>query len=105
MGILYKDTLALNPRCSRLRRIDEVDISTPVEVDQRAAYCLEEAVRLFTAMRSRCQSSRADVTSIVHCQLFDVRWSTASKLASLWNCSTAHELLLSDRKILLLEGR
>ncbi|GFX56700.1 uncharacterized protein TNCV_494481 [Trichonephila clavipes] len=53
--ILYKGTLARNPRCSRRRRIDEADISTPVEV-QRAANCLEEAVRSFTAMQSRCRS-------------------------------------------------
>ncbi|GFY10054.1 uncharacterized protein TNCV_1945991 [Trichonephila clavipes] len=53
-GILYKDTLAHNPRCSRHRQIDETDISIPVAVDQRAANCLEEAVRSFTAMRSRC---------------------------------------------------
>ncbi|GFX72027.1 hypothetical protein TNCV_1892341, partial [Trichonephila clavipes] len=51
-GILYKDTIARNPRCSSRQRIDEVDISTPVAVDQRAANCLEEAVRSFTVMRS-----------------------------------------------------
>ncbi|GFW24336.1 uncharacterized protein TNCV_605831 [Trichonephila clavipes] len=64
-GILYKDTLARNPRCSRRRQIDEADISTPVAVDQRAANYLEEAVRSFTAMQSRCRSSHA---SVVHCQ-------------------------------------
>ncbi|GFV91111.1 hypothetical protein TNCV_896321 [Trichonephila clavipes] len=37
-------------------------MSTPVAVNQRAAKCMEEAVRSFTAMRSRCRSSRADVT-------------------------------------------
>ncbi|GFY20921.1 uncharacterized protein TNCV_3989651 [Trichonephila clavipes] len=42
--------------------VDEADISTPVAVDQRAANCLEETVRSFTAMRSRYQSPRADVT-------------------------------------------
>ncbi|GFX09846.1 uncharacterized protein TNCV_2688881 [Trichonephila clavipes] len=61
-GILYKSTLARNPRCSRRRRIDEANISIPVAVDLRAANCLEEAVRSFTAIRSRCRSSRADVT-------------------------------------------
>ncbi|GFV31645.1 uncharacterized protein TNCV_692191 [Trichonephila clavipes] len=61
-GIVYKGTLACNPRCSRRRRIDEADISTPVVVDQRAANCLKEAVRSSTVMRSRCQSSRSDVT-------------------------------------------
>ncbi|GFU88794.1 uncharacterized protein TNCV_4444711 [Trichonephila clavipes] len=55
-------TLARNPRCSRRRRIDEADISTPAAVDQRAANCLEENVRSFTSMQSRCRSSRADVT-------------------------------------------
>ncbi|GFU25886.1 uncharacterized protein TNCV_5104101 [Trichonephila clavipes] len=44
------------------RRIHEADISTPVAVDQRAANCRKEAVRSFTAMRSRCRSSHADVT-------------------------------------------
>ncbi|PRD31576.1 UNVERIFIED_CONTAM: hypothetical protein NCL1_23143 [Trichonephila clavipes] len=60
-GNLYKDTLAHKPRCSRRRRIDEAAISTPVAVDQRAANCLEEAVRSFTAMRSKRRSSHADV--------------------------------------------
>ncbi|GFV83539.1 uncharacterized protein TNCV_5120291 [Trichonephila clavipes] len=61
-GILYKGTLARNPRCSRRQRTDEAVISTPVEVNQRAANSLEEAVRSFTTMRSRCRSSCADVT-------------------------------------------
>ncbi|GFU18981.1 uncharacterized protein TNCV_2347621 [Trichonephila clavipes] len=52
-GILYKGTLALNPRCSRHQRIDEANIGTPVAVDQCAANGLEEAVRSFPAMRSR----------------------------------------------------
>ncbi|GFX03789.1 uncharacterized protein TNCV_2113611 [Trichonephila clavipes] len=60
---MYKGTLALNPRYNRRRRIDEADVSTPVAVDQRAVNCLEEAVRLFTAMRNRCRSSRTDITS------------------------------------------
>ncbi|GFT01198.1 uncharacterized protein TNCV_3373201 [Trichonephila clavipes] len=47
---------------TRRRQIDEADISTPVAVDQRAANCLEEAVRSFTAMRRRFRSSRAEVT-------------------------------------------
>ncbi|GFU58275.1 uncharacterized protein TNCV_4589541 [Trichonephila clavipes] len=46
----------------RRQRIDKVGISTPVAVDQRAANFLEETVRSFTAMRSSCRSSRADVT-------------------------------------------
>ncbi|GFW90036.1 transposable element Tc3 transposase [Trichonephila clavipes] len=53
-------TLARNPRCRRRRRIDETDISTPVVVDHRAANCLEEALRAFTVMWSRCRSSHAD---------------------------------------------
>ncbi|GFW98823.1 hypothetical protein TNCV_2837841 [Trichonephila clavipes] len=48
--ILYKGTLARNPRCSRRRRIDEGDISTPIAVDQRTTNRLEEAVRSFTAI-------------------------------------------------------
>ncbi|GFS76063.1 hypothetical protein TNCV_4666691 [Trichonephila clavipes] len=43
--------------------------------------------------------------SVAYCQFFGARRSTAFKLTSLWNCSAAHELLLRDRKILLLEGR
>ncbi|GFU76616.1 uncharacterized protein TNCV_1272651 [Trichonephila clavipes] len=61
-GILYKGTLARNPRCRRRRRIDEADIITPVAVDQCAANCLEEAVRSLTTMWSRCRWSRSDVT-------------------------------------------
>ncbi|GFU04809.1 uncharacterized protein TNCV_2275181 [Trichonephila clavipes] len=61
-GILYKGTIVRNPRCSRRRRIDEADISAPVAVHQRAANCLEAAVRSLTVMRSRCRSSRGNVT-------------------------------------------
>ncbi|GFX74908.1 hypothetical protein TNCV_1844801 [Trichonephila clavipes] len=45
--------------------------------------------------------------SVIHCRFFELfvaRRSTSSKLPSLWNCSTARELLLRNRKILLLEG-
>ncbi|GFY09568.1 uncharacterized protein TNCV_4322461 [Trichonephila clavipes] len=76
-GILYKFTLARNSRCSRCRRIDEADISTHVAVDQRAVYCLEEAVRLFTAMRSRRRSSRADVTFRCPLPVFRVVWCSS----------------------------
>ncbi|GFX68289.1 uncharacterized protein TNCV_2816641 [Trichonephila clavipes] len=104
--ILYKGTLTRNPWCSRHRRIDEADISTLVAVDQCAANYLEEAVRSFPVIPSRCRSSRADITFRRPLPVFRiVRWSTASKLASLWNCSAAHELLLHDRKIPILEGR
>ncbi|GFY13249.1 hypothetical protein TNCV_2335131 [Trichonephila clavipes] len=43
--IQYKGTLASNPRCCRRQQINEADICTPVAVDQRAANCLEEAIR------------------------------------------------------------
>ncbi|GFU99161.1 retrovirus-related Pol polyprotein from transposon 17.6 [Trichonephila clavipes] len=102
--ILYKGTLARNPRCSRRRRNDETGISTHVAVDQLAANYLEKAVWPFSAMWSRYRSS----PSVVHCQfseLLGARWSTASKLASLWNCSAVHELLLRDRKVFFIEGR
>ncbi|GFY18384.1 uncharacterized protein TNCV_2396131 [Trichonephila clavipes] len=54
-GILYKGTIAHNPRRSRRQRIDEADISTHVAVYQCAVKCSEEAVRSCTTMRSRCQ--------------------------------------------------
>ncbi|GFT82812.1 uncharacterized protein TNCV_4433851 [Trichonephila clavipes] len=46
----------------RRQRIDEVDISTPVTIYHRAAYCLDEGVPSSPTMWSRCGSSRADVT-------------------------------------------
>ena len=67
------------------------------QYDQRAANCLEEDVRLFTTMWSRCRSS----PFIAQCQffgLFGYRPSTSSKLASPWNSSAAHELLLRNSK-------
>ncbi|GFX79621.1 uncharacterized protein TNCV_826091 [Trichonephila clavipes] len=95
-------------RCRR-RLIDEAYISTPAAVAQRAANCLEKAVQSFPAMQRRCRLSHADASSfVIHCQFFELfgsRRSPAFKLASLWNCLAAHELLLRDRKILLLEGR
>ncbi|GFV97296.1 uncharacterized protein TNCV_2038061 [Trichonephila clavipes] len=79
-GIRYKGIFARNPLCSRHRPIDEADISTPLAVDQRAANCLEEAVRSFTTMWSTCRLSRTNITfrhplsifrvvrcSLVHC--------------------------------------
>ncbi|GFV46361.1 hypothetical protein TNCV_3232501 [Trichonephila clavipes] len=45
---------------------------------------------------------------VIPCQLFELfsaRQSTAFKLASRWNGSTANELLLCGRKIPFLEGR
>ncbi|GFX34902.1 uncharacterized protein TNCV_2328421 [Trichonephila clavipes] len=105
-GMLYKGTLARNPWCSRHRRIDQADICTPVAVDQRAANCLDEVVRSFTAMWSRCRSSRTDITFRLSLPVFprSARQSTSSKLASLWNCFAAQELLLRDRKVLLLKS-
>ncbi|GFX45632.1 uncharacterized protein TNCV_176251 [Trichonephila clavipes] len=71
-GILYKGALARNPRGRRRRRIDEADISTLVAEDHHPANCLEEAVRSFTAMRSRCRSSRADFTFLRPLPVFRV---------------------------------
>ncbi|GFY30856.1 uncharacterized protein TNCV_3120161 [Trichonephila clavipes] len=73
-GILCKNTLVRNPWCSRHRRIDEADISTPIEVDQRAAFSLQEAVRSFTAMWSRCRSSLTDVPFRHPMPVFRVVW-------------------------------
>ncbi|GFV42431.1 uncharacterized protein TNCV_3646671 [Trichonephila clavipes] len=80
-GILYKGTLARNSLSRRHQRIEEADISTPVAVDQHGDNYLEEAVRSFTAMRSRCRSSRADVIHGQFFELFGARRSTTSKLA------------------------
>ena len=96
MACLYKGTLACSPRRTRCSQIDETDISTPVAVDQSAANCLEEDIRSFTTMGSRCRSSLAD---------FTFRRSSISKFISLWNCLAAQDLLLRNRKILFLEGR
>ena len=63
MGILlYKSTLPHSSRYSRRQRIDEVHISILIALDQHASNYLEEAVRSLTAMRSRCRSSRANVS-------------------------------------------
>ncbi|GFW38390.1 uncharacterized protein TNCV_1332431 [Trichonephila clavipes] len=104
--ILYKGILEHNPRCNRLRQIDETEISTPVVEDQCDDNCLEEAVWSFTPSRAGVDRHALTSPSVIHCQffvLFGSRQSTASKLASLWNCSAAHELLFCDRKILLLK--
>ncbi|GFX63500.1 palmitoleoyl-protein carboxylesterase NOTUM [Trichonephila clavipes] len=68
---------------------------TPVVVDQRAAW------RKLYGHSPPCGAgvNRLVLTSpsVVHCQFFELfgaPWSTASKLASLWNCSTEHEFLL-----------
>ncbi|GFY30988.1 hypothetical protein TNCV_1629611 [Trichonephila clavipes] len=82
---------------------------TPVAVDQRAANCLEEAVRSFSPSCGAGVDHHALTSlSVVHrefFELFSARRSAASKLASLSYCSTADELQLRDWKILLLEGR
>ncbi|GFW37120.1 hypothetical protein TNCV_5020181 [Trichonephila clavipes] len=91
---------------TRRRRIDEADNSTPVAIDQRAAYR-----RLYghsPLCRAGFDRSALMSPPVIYCQCFEffgARRYTASKLALLWNCSAAHELLLRDRKILLLEGR
>ena len=85
MEIRYKGTLSSTPHCSRCRRINEVDISTSV-VDQHATNYPDEAVLSFTAMRSRCRSSRFDVIPCQFLELFGARRSTASRLTSFWNC-------------------
>ncbi|GFV30658.1 hypothetical protein TNCV_1777111 [Trichonephila clavipes] len=58
-------------------------------------------------MWSKCRSSRSYIAFRCPLPIFRVvgHQSTASKLTSLWNCSAAHEFLLRDKKILLLEGR
>ncbi|GFU26719.1 hypothetical protein TNCV_1837891 [Trichonephila clavipes] len=46
--------------------------------------------------------------SVIHRQFFELfgaLMSIASKLASLRNCATAHDLLLCNRNILLAKGR
>ncbi|GFV25418.1 transposable element Tc3 transposase [Trichonephila clavipes] len=86
-GILYKGALALNPRCSRRRRIDEANISTPVAVDQPAANCHSPPCGAGVDRRALTSPS------VVHFQFFELfgaRRSIASILASLWNCSAAH---------------
>ncbi|PRD30683.1 UNVERIFIED_CONTAM: hypothetical protein NCL1_25673 [Trichonephila clavipes] len=106
--ILYKGTLARNSRCSKRLPIDKADISTSVAVDQSVFNCLEEAVWSFTAMRADVDRHMPTSFSGNHCQFFELfgaSQSPASKLASLRNCSAARELLLRDRKILLLEGQ
>ncbi|GFX45138.1 hypothetical protein TNCV_3431861 [Trichonephila clavipes] len=65
-GILYKGTLARNPQCSRHRRIDEADISTPVVVDQRDANFLEEALRSSTPCGAGVYRRALTSLSVVH---------------------------------------
>ncbi|GFU22132.1 hypothetical protein TNCV_2060191 [Trichonephila clavipes] len=93
--LLYKGTLSRIPLCSRHRRIDEADISTPVAVDQRAAKCLEELYGHSPPCGSGVDRCTLTSPSVVHCQLFelfDARRSTASKLASLWNFFAAQQV-------------
>ncbi|GFV02672.1 hypothetical protein TNCV_2743451 [Trichonephila clavipes] len=68
-------------------------LPTFVTVAQRAINCLEEAVRSFTTISSRCQLFALTSPPVVHYQFFELlgaRRSPASKLASLWNCSAEH---------------
>ena len=102
-GIQYKGILARSPQCIRHRRIDKADISTPVAVEC-AANGLEEAAQSFTTMQNKCQLSRTFHHPLPVFKFFSAHWSTASKLASHWNCSATHKLQLHYRKI-LLEGQ
>ena len=107
--ILRKDTLTRSAGYSRRQRIDEVHISILIALDQHASNYLEEAVRSLTAVRSRCRSSRADVSFHRYSQFSSCSVLVGSLLlsdifASLWKYSAAHELLLLDRKILLVKG-
>ena len=105
-GILYKVTLARGQRCSRLRPIDEAEISTPVVVNQLAASARR---KLYGHSPPAGVDRRAlTSTSVVNCQFFELFGACrfpSYKLASPWNCSAAHELLLCYWKILLLEVR
>ena len=82
-----KVTLALSPWCSRSRRIDEADISTPVAV---ANVLLSTWRKLSDNPLPYVEGidRRALMSpSIVHCQFFELfggRQLIASKLASLW---------------------
>ncbi|GFW49006.1 hypothetical protein TNCV_3902041 [Trichonephila clavipes] len=60
--VLYKNTFARTPQCSRRRLIDESEISTPVAIDLHAANYLKEAVRSITAIRSKFRSLSTDGT-------------------------------------------
>ncbi|GFV01618.1 hypothetical protein TNCV_2962111 [Trichonephila clavipes] len=101
--ILYKGILARSSRYSRHRPIDLAESSSSRR--KGCLNCLEVTVRPFKDMRTRCLSSHVDVTTSSFFELSDACRSTASKLASLCNCSVAHELLLRDWKILLHECR
>ncbi|GFU82832.1 hypothetical protein TNCV_266291 [Trichonephila clavipes] len=88
--------------------VDEDNIITPVAIDQRATTCREETVGHSPPCGAGVDRRALTSPAVVHYQfveLFGTRRSTASKPSSLWNCSTAHELLLHDKKILLLESR
>ncbi|GFV44453.1 hypothetical protein TNCV_4737071 [Trichonephila clavipes] len=76
------------PRCSIRRRIDKADISTPVETDQRAANCLEEAIRPCIAMWSKCRSSSADVTFRRPLPVFELFGAHRSLLPNSHHCGT-----------------
>ena len=106
-GLLYKGNLAYSPRDSRRRQIDEVSISTPVEIDQFTDNCLKKAVRSFTAMQSRCRLSCSDITFRRLLPVFRVVLFSSVhffEIASLCNYFASHELLLRDRDITLHEG-
>ncbi|GFV75253.1 uncharacterized protein TNCV_295681 [Trichonephila clavipes] len=65
-GILYKGTLARNPRCNRRQRIDEADVSIPVAVDQRAVNCLRKLYGHFPSCGTGVDRHVLTSPSIVH---------------------------------------
>ncbi|GFW39533.1 hypothetical protein TNCV_3908421 [Trichonephila clavipes] len=78
----------------KIRRIVEADISTPVAVDQSATTAWRKlyghSLPFGAGIDRRAQRSPC----VVQCHFFEffgARWSTASKLASLWNCYAAHD--------------
>ena len=70
-GSCIKELLHAVHDAVNIYEFNKTNISTLVAVNQCAANCLEEAVWSSTAMRSRCRSSRADVT--FHHQLWVFR--------------------------------
>ncbi|GFX31745.1 hypothetical protein TNCV_170781 [Trichonephila clavipes] len=88
-AVMYKGTLERILRCSRRRRVNEADISTPVPVDQHAANYPTTWRKLYGHSQP-CVAGvdRHALTSpsVIHCQVFELfgaRRSTASKPASL----------------------
>ena len=90
----------------RRQGIYDADISISVAVHERAANFLKEAVWSFTIMLRNFRLLLTDANFRRPLQVFRVVWwLLVHKLASLWNNSAANNLLLYDKKVLLLEGR